>query len=574
MEYWEPVRVDLSRYASDGPYDISCSGISMGRDLSTASGSFSSSGCVVSFHPRPSRSTNQNLNTSVNVTYTSSGGDTHSGVVNFYSKPLYLTSITFTAPSPAPAVTAGQSVVVDASAWAEDFFGYSVFCENATNIDSTRLTSVTRTRDCLYEITADSAATGTATFTVPYYSTGRHGITSRHSSTRGETRNAVISVTVNTGSNFVYTAPSGLVVPLSQSITVDASEWAQDGSYDITCADASNVSSNLTSVVRASDTCSFTITAGATVGAASFTVPYSSSGSTGSTNRVVSLTIGPASAITFTAPTGFQINASTIRFIDVSAYATDGPYRITCGDPTNSSFQLAVTRGSATLFRHNNCSIAVRPPGSGNFWFEVPYISSGGATATGRITFTAQGETSVSATIPSDLTVAIGSSVTLDASSFPSNGTCAGAFNISPLFTSVTRPDITNSPCSYTVTAGNTMGTATFSLVFISTGQSLHAFTVSYSIGPVSDISFTAPTDLKLGTNRTRVINVANYATDSDYTFTCGDATNIDTVELQSVTHTGDSCEFTITPTSTQGTANFTIPITSAGGDTTTVSSP
>ena len=230
VESWDPARVDLSRYASDGPHDISCSGVSRGRNQSTRSRDFSVSGCVVSFYPIPPLNNSNNRDSSIWVTYISSGGDTHRAEVYFYSKPLHLTSITFTAPNPAPAVTAGQSVVVDASAWVEDFFGFSVFCDNATNIDSTRLTSVTRTRDCLYEITADSAATGTATFTVPYYSTGRHGITSRHSSTRGETRNAVISVTVNTGSNFVYTAPSGLVVPLSQSITVDASEWAQDGS--------------------------------------------------------------------------------------------------------------------------------------------------------------------------------------------------------------------------------------------------------------------------------------------------------------------------------------------------------
>ena len=137
------VSVDLSRYASDGPYDISCSGISRGLQLATRSGTFSSSGCVVSFWLTPASSVNNDLRGNVNVTYTSSGGDTHSGVVNFYAKALHLTSITFTAPNPAPAVTAGQSVIVDASAWAEGFFGYSVFCENATNIDSTRLTSVT-----------------------------------------------------------------------------------------------------------------------------------------------------------------------------------------------------------------------------------------------------------------------------------------------------------------------------------------------------------------------------------------------------------------------------------------------
>ncbi len=565
VEPWDPVRVDLSRYASDGPYDISCSGISRGLQLATRSGTFSSSGCVVSFWLAPASSVNNDLRGNVNVTYTSSGGDTHSGVVNFYAKALHLTSITFTAPNPAPAVTAGQSVIVDASAWAEDFFGYSVFCENATNIDSTRLTSVTRTRDCLYEITAASAATGIATFTVPYYSTGQHA------RNRPGTLNAVIAVTVNTGSNFVYTAPSGLVVPVSQedvtaqSITVDASEWAQDGSYDITCADASNVSPNLASVVRNGDTCSFTITSGLTEGAASFTVPYSSSGSTGS--GVVSLTIGPASAIVFTAPTGLQVNTGAIRFIDVSAYATDGPYKITCGNPSNSNFNIAINDGNATLFLRDSCVIGVRPNAQGTFNFDVPYTSSGGATTTGTITFTTGGATSVSVTIPSGLTIATGSSVTLDASSFSSNGTCEGAIDVSPLFTSVTRSDIANNPCSYTVTAGNTTGTATFRLVFRSTGQTLHLYTVSYSILPPSYIFFRGPYDLELGINQTLTINALSYASDGGYSLSCGDATDVDTsiITVTRPNPVSSSCGFLVTPV-TQGEASFTVTYTSSGG--------
>ncbi len=558
VESWDPARVDLSRYASDGPHDISCSGISRGRKQSTRSRDFSVSGCVVSFYPIPTLDNSNNRESSIWVTYTSSGGDTHRAEVYFYSKPLHLTSITFTAPSPAPAVTAGQSVVVDASAWAEDFFGYSVFCGNATNIDSTRLTSVTRTRDCLYEITADSAATGTATFTVPYYSNGLHSRTNR------ETRNAVISVTVNTGSNLVYTAPSGLIVPLStntqsQSITVDASEWAQDGSYDITCANARNVSANLASVVRNGDTCSFTITSGNAEGAASFTVPYSSSGSSGSTNGVVSVTIGPASAIVFTAPTGLQINTGDIRYIDVSVYATDGPYKITCADQSSSSFRYV-------LVRHNNCSFAVRPPGAGGS-FVVPYTSSGGDTHNGTITFTAGGATSVSATIPSGLTVTTGSSVTLDASSFSSNGTCAGAYNISPLLTSVTRSDITNNPCSYTVTAGNTTGTATFRLLYISTGQTFHPHTVTYSILPPSYIFFRGPFDLELGTNQTLTIEALSYASDGGYSLSCGDATDVATsiITVTRPNPVSSSCSFLVTPV-TQGEASFTVTYTSSGG--------
>ena len=91
-------RLDLSRYASDGPHDISCSGITRGHQVSSASGRFSVSGCVVSFYPIPDLTHNHNRRTSVWVTYTSSGGDTHRAEVNFYSKSLHLTSIIFTVP--------------------------------------------------------------------------------------------------------------------------------------------------------------------------------------------------------------------------------------------------------------------------------------------------------------------------------------------------------------------------------------------------------------------------------------------------------------------------------------------
>ena len=83
-------------------------------------------------------------------------------------------------------------------------------------------------------------------------------------------------------------------------------------------------------------------------------------------------------------------------------------------------------------------------------------------------------------------------------------------------------------------------------------------------------IVFSAPTGLKVATNRTRVINALSYATDGGYTITCGDATSVDTTELQSVTRitSGDGCSFTVTPKSVRGVATFTVPLTSDGGDT------
>ena len=70
-------------------------------------------------------------------------------------------------------------------------------------------------------------------------------------------------------------------------------------------------------------------------------------------------------------------------------------------------------------------------------------------------------------------------------------------------------------------------------------------------VGAASEIVFVAPSGLKVGTNRTRVINVLDYATDGSYTVTCGAATAIDTTELQSVTR--------ITSGSTMGTATVSV---------------
>ena len=97
---------------------------------------------------------------------------------------------------------------------------------------------------------------------------------------------------------------------------------------------------------------------------------------------------------------------------------------------------------------------------------------------------------------------------------------------------------------------------------------------MSIDVGVASNISFTAPSDLKVGINRTQTINALDYASDSGYTITCGTATSVDSTKLTSVARdsSGNGCGYTITPISTltqsqQGAASFTVPLTSDGGD-------
>ena len=77
-------------------------------------------------------------------------------------------------------------------------------------------------------------------------------------------------------------------------------------------------------------------------------------------------------------------------------------------------------------------------------------------------------------------------------------------------------------------------------MVYTSTGGATATGSFSFDVGAASNIVFSAPTGLKVATNRTRVVNVLDHATDGGYTITCAGATAVDTTELQSVTR--DSC--------------------------------
>ena len=144
--------------------------------------------------------------------------------------------------------------------------------------------------------------------------------------------------------------------------------------------------------------------------------------------------------------------------------------------------------------------------------------------------------------------------------------------------TKLTSVSHTGSSCTFTVDpidalASSLQGDTSFTVPLSSTGgdSSSAAFTVN--IGPDSTITYSAPT-LKVGRNRTFVIDVLSYATEasaSSYVISCGDATSVDNTRLVSVSHSGSSCTFTVDPINTLassllGDATFTIPLSSTGG--------
>ena len=129
----------------------------------------------------------------------------------------------------------------------------------------TKLTSVTRAdstnNPCEYTITPKTSATaGDATFTILY------------TSSSGATLDAEITVTI---SNIAYTAPT-LSMAAGETLAVTAGGYATDGTFTITCTDATGVSSEFTSVTRTANTCNYSVVAkaDASAGAATFTVPY------------------------------------------------------------------------------------------------------------------------------------------------------------------------------------------------------------------------------------------------------------------------------------------------------------
>ena len=133
---------------------------------------------------------------------------------------------------------------------------------------SPSFSSVTHIADsCTFTVAvSDSATGGTYTFVVPYISSS------------GASRQGVISVEV---SNIVFTAPTMFIIRHGRSRTLNILDYAQDGNFDITCSDAVNISSQISSVTRNPTTpclLNIAVRGGSRSGSATFEVPLRSSG--------------------------------------------------------------------------------------------------------------------------------------------------------------------------------------------------------------------------------------------------------------------------------------------------------
>ena len=539
MAAGETLAVSAANYASDGTFTITCANAT---SISTHFTSVTRTANTCNYSA-VAKATAAAGSATFTVPYTSSGGDTHNGIIS-----ITITTISYTAPTGLK-VVAGSNTDITATGWASHT-GYTITCGNAKSIH-TKLTSVTRTANtCNYRITAKAAATaGDATFTIPY------------TSSSGATLDAQVTVKV---SNIAYTAPS-LSMAAGETLAISAANYATDGTFTITCANATSISSQFTSVTRTANTCNYSVIAKATAsaGAASFTVPYTSSG--GDThNGVISITI---STISYTAPAGLKVVAGSNTDIIASSWASHSGYTISCGAAKSIHAKLtSVTRPDADS---KPCEYRVTAKASataGNATFTIPYTSSSGATLDAQVTVKVS---NIAYTAPTSLTMAAGETLAVTAANYATDGTftisCADATSISAEFSSVTR---TANTCNYSAVAKATAaaGSATFTVPYTSSGGDTHNGIISIT---TTTISYTAPTGLKVVAGSNTDITASTWATHTGYTITCGDAKSIHT-KLSSVTRTANTCNYRITAkaTATAGNATFTIPYTSSSGAT------
>ena len=476
-------------------------------------------------------------------------------------------SVTITTPSdimfsspPDLEVGRNHTLKIDASGYATDGT-YTISCNEATGIDNAKLTSVTRTANtCNYTIDPVNTYEGTATFTIPYTSSG------------GDEHDGDVSVTVGPESNIQVSVPPGLSIYRNGVLLIDASRYAGDGDYTISCGgSAKDIDAKLTSVTQSSDTCYYTIWAGNTLGSTSFKVPYISSG--GDTHDgTITLTVSnpppPPHRFVFREHDFWEIGTNRTLQIDASDYAFDaGGYPFTCQDATSVDPKINVRRPNPTT---DSCDFSVTPTGTqGTASFTVTYVSNGGfgnsLVLNYQKVFTIEigAASTISFSGPPNLKLGTDRSRTINARDYAPDGnyyiTCEDATAVDAKIT-VARKD-----CSFTITPTGTQGAARFTVPYTSSGGDTHDGTINIQIGAASSITFTPQSDLTMTASSTLTVNAASYATDGSYAITCGAATARD-AKIIRATNTG--CSYQIQAGPDTGTATFTVPYTSEGGHT------
>ena len=154
----------------------------------------------------------------------STGNNNLSATFNIYIGPD--SDITYTAPE---AITVGRNRTraINALEHIAENAAFAVTCGDASGVDNTKLTSVTRT-GCVFIVdpidTLTSADQGDTTFTVAFTSDG------------GDTVTGTFTVNIGPDSNIVFTPPQPNFSLLARTSAVfDLGALATDGDYTIAC---------------------------------------------------------------------------------------------------------------------------------------------------------------------------------------------------------------------------------------------------------------------------------------------------------------------------------------------------
>ena len=549
--------INVGSYARDGSYGITC-GDATGVD-NTKIASLTHSGSSCNFTLRPVNSAAAEGVTTFTIPYSSAGGHTLNGTISITIGPRTVLSVTR---SQFIHVKSGQQAVLDLTRLSPDG-DYALNCISFSTLN-TPPNSVTASRSgCVATFTAtitNLSVSRTPIINYQIQSAGSEGSTARR------WQRATLWLRQNGGaSGLTYQAPTDLQVRTNSSLRINALSYITEttSAFTISCLDATNIHSNFSSITRRG--CNYTVNAGSNHGQSTFTIPYRSSG--GATRDApVSVNILSPTQITGEPPTGLSVAAGRKIEIDATDFASVGQgVTLNCLDPSNPSghFDSVVRNGCVYTAR-------ARSSASGTASFNI-HLSTSTQQRTFRVTVTIGPRSEIVFTPPTGLQLGTNRTLTINALSYVTENseytvTCGDATNID----TVEIASVSRNGCSYTITPTSTRGPASFRIHYASTGGATHTGNISLVVGPASTITFSGPTGLLLGKNRTRVINALDYATESHrgYSITCGDAKSIDTTELMSVVRSPNSCNFTVTPKNVQGAASFVVPYTSAGGHT------
>ena len=546
--------IDASDYVmeSESSYAISCGAPANIDTERLASVAQSGSTCGYTITPVSNLMASAHGAADFDIAYTSEGGHIIDGTVSVDIGPA--STITFTAPASNPAVAASRVSTIDVSSYArESHSGYGITCGEVT--ESSALISAVANTGCSVEITTGSS-TGTAAITIPYVSDGGHTLSS------------TLNIEIGAASSITYNGPSSLSVAAGREQVIYAS--ATDGGYVISCGEATGVDSTVLTVTRSG--CFFTVAAAAsaTAGDTTFAVRISSSGGDAH-DQTFTATVGPVSGIAFEAPTTpLSVPAGSFRHFDVSGYASDRDYGITCRYPGARHALISrlsfVAPGTTTpTGPATGCNVTVYAGNTaGSASVSVIYNSAGGDEVTGIIPVTIASSSALNFTPPANLGLRVGQTITVNARLYARDGTntisCGDAEDPEAKITGIVRTN-----CVYEVTVGDTTGATHFTVPYSSSSGAELKGRIELTISPPrSDISFTAPAGLSVAANGVITIDAADYASDGIFAVSCETITQSHAL-IASINESG--CSIEIRAGSTAGTATFEVPYSSSGGD-------